>query len=348
MAIGGLYVGHMSHHAVFTLAQPLTGPDGAFRGVVALNISPRAVRDFWQPLVERGDIVALVKADGTVLARFPQATGASNSKPVRFSPAAPAAFRQADSGLYEVPVSPIDGRSRLIGYRRIPGMPVFATYGVDRANILREWYPSVAAFGGLALAASLSLVLTSLAVIRRGSAEARAHMQAEQVAEALRESEARQRALYDRTPVPMQSLDRNGRLLAVSERWLELLGYTREEVLGRPFVGLLAPASVPLYEAGWRHMVTFGEIRDLERQLRRKDGTLLDVLISARLERDAAGDFVRTAAVLIDVTEKAHRACTAAGPEDGGHRPDDRRRRTRLQQPAHGGDGQPGAAAGAG
>ena len=95
----------MSHHAVFTLAEPLTGPDGAFRGVVALNISPRAVTDFWQPLVERGDIIALVKADGTVLARFPEPTHRLDGKPVRFSPAALAAFRKADTGLYEVPTS---------------------------------------------------------------------------------------------------------------------------------------------------------------------------------------------------------------------------------------------------
>jgi PAS domain S-box-containing protein len=304
LAIGGPYIGHISRHTVFTLAEPLTGPDGVFRGLVALNISPAAVTGFWQPLMQRGDIVALVKADSTVLARFPEAAPRSDGKPVQFSPAALAAFRKADNGFYEVPASPIDGRSRLIGYRRIPGTPVFVTYGMDRANLLREWYPTVAAFGGLALAASLALVLSSLAVIRRGRAEARAHWQAEQVAEALRESEARQRALYDRTPVPMQSADPEGRLLAVSERWLELLGYTREEVLGRPFVDFLAPASVPAFQAGWQQMLTFGEVRDVERQLRRKDGVVVDVLISARLERDTAGRFVRTAAVLIDVTEK--------------------------------------------
>ncbi len=72
MAIGEPVVGHISHHTVFTLAEPLTGPNAAFRGVVALNISPRAVTEFWQALIQRGDIVALVKADGTLLERYPR------------------------------------------------------------------------------------------------------------------------------------------------------------------------------------------------------------------------------------------------------------------------------------
>nr|NIQ11704.1 PAS domain S-box protein [Gammaproteobacteria bacterium] len=38
--------------------------------------------------------------------------------------------------------------------------------------------------------------------------------------------------LYQHTPMMMHSIDVEGRLVAVSDYWLEVLGYTREEVIG--------------------------------------------------------------------------------------------------------------------
>ena len=52
-------------------------------------------------------------------------------------------------------------------------------------------------------------------------------------AEALRRSEEKYRTLYLHTPVMLHSIDGEGRLLSVSDRWLQRLGYTRDEVLGR-------------------------------------------------------------------------------------------------------------------
>ena len=53
-------------------------------------------------------------------------------------------------------------------------------------------------------------------------------------AEALRMSEEKFRTLYQRTPVMLHSIDAEGRLLSVSDRWLQRLGYSADEVLGRP------------------------------------------------------------------------------------------------------------------
>ena len=46
-----------------------------------------------------------------------------------------------------------------------------------------------------------------------------------QAEEALRTSESKYRSLYRSTPVMMHSIDRDGRLLSVSDSWLETLGY---------------------------------------------------------------------------------------------------------------------------
>ena len=51
--------------------------------------------------------------------------------------------------------------------------------------------------------------------------------------EDLRHSEDRYSRLYNDTPVMLHSIDHNGRLVSVSNYWLETLGYERSEVLGR-------------------------------------------------------------------------------------------------------------------
>ena len=39
--------------------------------------------------------------------------------------------------------------------------------------------------------------------------------------------------VFNRAPVMMHSVDREGRLAKVNRRWLRTLGYRRDEVLGR-------------------------------------------------------------------------------------------------------------------
>ena len=51
-------------------------------------------------------------------------------------------------------------------------------------------------------------------------------------------SEEKYRTLYLRTPVMLHSIDAEGRLLSVSDRWLQPLGYTADEVLGHPVDGV--------------------------------------------------------------------------------------------------------------
>ena len=51
--------------------------------------------------------------------------------------------------------------------------------------------------------------------------------------EAQRESEERFRTLYTKTPAMLHSIDADGILVAVSDRWLEVFGYERNEVIGR-------------------------------------------------------------------------------------------------------------------
>jgi len=119
----------------------------------------------------------------------------------------------------------------------------------------------------------------------------------------LAESEQRVRRLYEATPAILHSIGPDGRILHVSDRWLELLGYRRDEVVGRPSSDFLTPAS----QAQARDVVLPAFFRNghcdrVEYQFVRRDGGLVDVLLSAVLERDEHGGSARSLAVLEDVT----------------------------------------------
>ena len=118
----------------------------------------------------------------------------------------------------------------------------------------------------------------------------------------LAESEQRVRRLYEATPAILHSIGADGRILHVSDRWLKVMGYERDEVVGRPSSDFLTPAS----QAHARDVVLPAFFRNgfcdrVEYQFVRRDGTTVDVLLSAVLERDESGGS-RSLAVLEDVT----------------------------------------------
>jgi PAS domain S-box-containing protein len=123
--------------------------------------------------------------------------------------------------------------------------------------------------------------------------------------EALRQSEQRYRALYEKTPVMLHSIDSQGNLISVNEKWLTTLGYQRLEVIGKPSTDFLTEQSrkyaqdvvLPAYWCS-------GYLEDVPYQFVKKNGEILDVLLSATAEKDQTGNLIRSLAVLIDVTEK--------------------------------------------
>lgn len=103
----------------------------------------------------------------------------------------------------------------------------------------------------------------------------------------LKASEDRFRHIYENSPVMMHSIDETGIVRNVNKRWLEVLGYSREEVLGRTISFVMTPESasravstiLPQY---WRD----GSIRGVPYQYITKDGTVIDVLLDSVVMED--------------------------------------------------------------
>lgn len=123
--------------------------------------------------------------------------------------------------------------------------------------------------------------------------------------EDLLQSEERYRRLYNETPVMLHSIDRRGHLLSVSDFWLKTLGYRREEVIGRQSAEFLTAASrIYATTVVLPEFFRTGVCTEVPYQLVKKNGDIVDVLLSAIAERDDDGHVVRSLAVMIDVSER--------------------------------------------
>src|ERR1700760_338076 len=98
LVVDGPFASSSTGRPILTVARRLTNRDGAFLGVVALNLSPANLTDFWRQLISPGDSVSLLREDGTVLARYPQPPSGTHSN---FSKIAMDAIRASDAGQFD-------------------------------------------------------------------------------------------------------------------------------------------------------------------------------------------------------------------------------------------------------
>jgi PAS domain S-box-containing protein len=127
---------------------------------------------------------------------------------------------------------------------------------------------------------------------------------AERETKLLRESEEQLWKLYRDTPLPLHAVGPDGTIEKSSDSWLDLLGYTREETVGRKLTDFMTEESARRYqETVWSSLKHGGEIREAEYQFVRKSGEILDVLLSAR-EYVSGGEQGRILGGLVDITAR--------------------------------------------
>ncbi|HWI86947.1 MAG TPA: MHYT domain-containing protein [Sphingomonas sp.] len=187
-------------------------------------------------------------------------------------------------------------------------------YAGMRAAIFRA-HPGVDMAEGLssinqmALAVAVSATTFTILFLSWAAAmfDRRLALLAQREAEALVESEERFRSLYRGTPLPLQSLDREGRIEQVSNAWLDLTGYDEAEVLGRPFADFLTKAAArQLLETDWPKLIEQDGLDPREYRIVTKDGGYRDIVSTIKIERDADGAFIHVLGGLTDVTEHRH------------------------------------------
>jgi PAS domain S-box-containing protein len=117
----------------------------------------------------------------------------------------------------------------------------------------------------------------------------------------VREREDGLARLYRETPLPLHSVGIDGKLQKVSNAWITLLGYSREEVIEHEITEFMTVESAINYKSNTLPALARGEqVHDVEFQFVRKTGEVLDVLLSAKL----IGKPPVTVGGLVDVTAR--------------------------------------------
>jgi diguanylate cyclase (GGDEF)-like protein/PAS domain S-box-containing protein len=99
-----------------------------------------------------------------------------------------------------------------------------------------------------------------------------------------------------------QSLDEEGRILEVNQTWLDLMGYPREEVLGRWFGAFMEPDHQDLFRERFTRFKAEGVATGVEWEIVRKDGTVIVASFSGWVIRDEQGRFLSTYCLFEDIT----------------------------------------------
>jgi two-component system, cell cycle sensor histidine kinase and response regulator CckA len=126
-----------------------------------------------------------------------------------------------------------------------------------------------------------------------------------QTIDQLKRSKDKISVLYNETPIMLHSIDRTGTLIEVNDFWLKNMGYERSEVIGKKAVDFFTETSRKYaLEAVLPAFFRDGVVKERPFQFVKKNGELVDVLLSATSERDADGNVVRSLAVIEDITER--------------------------------------------
>ena len=132
--------------------------------------------------------------------------------------------------------------------------------------------------------------------------------------EALKESEAKFIDLYENAPDMYASVNAETALIEECNMTLaNTLGYAKEEIIGRSAFEIYHPDCLEEAKNALKVFKETGEVHGNELQLRRKDGSKLDVSLNASAVRGDNGQILHSRSTLHDITEqKWNKAINAA------------------------------------
>jgi PAS domain S-box-containing protein len=111
--------------------------------------------------------------------------------------------------------------------------------------------------------------------------------------------------LYENAPCGYHSLDEKGFFVRMNKTELDWLGYTREELINKMGSGdIMTAASREKFKKVFPEFLKSGEVRNIEFEYVRKDGSTFFGSLSATAIKDEDGKFIRSRSTLFDITER--------------------------------------------
>jgi PAS domain S-box-containing protein len=133
-----------------------------------------------------------------------------------------------------------------------------------------------------------------------------AELERKRAQEALQESEERYRVLYEDNPSMYFTVAQNGTILSVNQFGAQQLGYSVQELVGQPVIGVFLENDKPLAQQHFNSCLQDSDtLTHWELRKQRKDGSVLWVREAARTIQGEDGKSV-VLIVCEDITERKH------------------------------------------
>ncbi|MGC9194346.1 MAG: PAS domain S-box protein [Syntrophobacteraceae bacterium] len=110
--------------------------------------------------------------------------------------------------------------------------------------------------------------------------------------------------IYDEVPLPWQSLDEFAAIIDVNQAWLDSLGYSKQEVLGRNLGDFIHPDWVSNFKECFERFNVTGQCHAMVLEMLRRDGASLFVSCTGKIRRDPLGNFLQTQCIFQDITQR--------------------------------------------
>ena len=121
--------------------------------------------------------------------------------------------------------------------------------------------------------------------------------------EALRVSEKKYRDLYNNAPDMYHTLNKDKIIIDCNETEATMLGYKKEEIIGRPLSDFFTEDSKKLLDQDYPALIEKKVLKNLERTFIRKDGSTFQTILNVFASIDENGQVVGSRAIARDITE---------------------------------------------
>ncbi len=253
---------------------------GQFDGIIGAAIDPNVVQQFYRAIdLGEGTAVSLFRADGILLARWPQVAnsiGLSYSNDEIFTQL----LSNNEQG-FTVLNSTVDNQRRLLFAQRVGEYPFVIAASRTEMATFADWRRYAAVLIG---AAVLLLLGTGWLMLRLATQETRRRSAEDE----LTGTAQRLRLIDLASPVGLYVADAAGQLSYVNPAYTQLLGVPALRLLNQAWITLLHPDDREAVSRAWQQAVERGESFAMEYRYLCPDGRLL--WVSNRAELTAASE----------------------------------------------------------
>lgn len=289
--------------AQFFLARRMNYLDGTFAGIIYAHTgSAQFIKNLSALDVGSKGVVSLFNDDFTILARYPALADGNQAAGVRIaSPLLHETFAAGKSNATLRSVSDTDGVERVVSYRQIGDTPLNLLVGISTESYLARWKKESAITSVIFFVVlSFSLSILMYWGLRK---QMLAKKKIEQVNRAIDAEKEMNRIIVHSSPLAIYTRDKNGLVTAWNQACERMFGWAEAEVIGTP-LPTVPPGKEDESEEFRRQILERDRTIQTEVQRQRRDGTLIDLIVTMAALRNAAGEIEGYLAIAADITER--------------------------------------------